>query len=109
MNMLLYQTLAVSKNSQQNNSETVTNEHDKEIPEERFISLEKKTRNYWWTVIKIEIMEYQKITNVSKIQNKIIQEQLKMRMIKKYLKKYLKKDIYHQRKDKKILTNLILI
>ena len=46
MNMLLYQTLAVSKNSQQNNSETVTNEHDKEIPEERFISLEKKTRNY---------------------------------------------------------------
>ena len=28
----------VSKNSQQNNSETVTNEHDKEIPKEKYIS-----------------------------------------------------------------------
>ena len=27
-----------SKNSQQNNSETVTNKHDKEIPKERYIS-----------------------------------------------------------------------
>ena len=32
--------LWVSKNSQQNNSETVTNEHDKEIPKERYISPE---------------------------------------------------------------------
>ena len=31
----------VSKNSQQNNSETASNEHDKEIPKERYISLEK--------------------------------------------------------------------
>ena len=30
----------VSKNSQQNNSEAVTNEHDKEIPKERHISLD---------------------------------------------------------------------
>ena len=30
----------VSKNSQQNNSETVTNENDKEIPRERYISPE---------------------------------------------------------------------
>ena len=30
----------VSKNSQQNNSETVTNKHDKEIPKERYISPE---------------------------------------------------------------------
>ena len=30
----------LSKNSQQNNSETVTNEHDKEIPKERYVSLE---------------------------------------------------------------------
>ena len=29
-----------SKNPQQNNSEAVTNEHDKEIPKERYISLE---------------------------------------------------------------------
>ena len=32
----------VSKNSQQHNSETVTNEHDKEIPKERHISPEKR-------------------------------------------------------------------
>ena len=47
--MLLYQTLAVSNNSQQNNSETVTNEHDKEIPKERYISkkiLIGKTKKY---------------------------------------------------------------
>ena len=31
----------VSKNSQQNNSETVTNEHDKEIPKERYITAQK--------------------------------------------------------------------
>ena len=35
----------VSKNSQQNNSETVTNEHDKEIPKERYIS-RRKTQTY---------------------------------------------------------------
>ena len=32
----------LSKNSQQNNSETVTNEHDKEIPKERYVSLEER-------------------------------------------------------------------
>ena len=35
----------VSKNSQQNNSETVINENHKEMPKERYIS-RKKTRNY---------------------------------------------------------------
>ena len=30
------------KNSQQNNSETVTNKHDKEIPKERYISPEER-------------------------------------------------------------------
>ena len=30
----------VSENSQQNHSETVINEHDKEIPEERYVSPE---------------------------------------------------------------------
>ena len=34
----------VSKNSQQNNSETVTNENDKEIPKELYIYLQKKDR-----------------------------------------------------------------
>ena len=32
----------VSRNSQQNNSETVTNKHDKYIPKERHISPEKR-------------------------------------------------------------------
>ena len=44
--------IKLSKNSQQNNSETVANEHDKELPEERYITL-KKTKNYWWFKIKI--------------------------------------------------------
>ena len=35
----------VSKNSEQNNSDTVINEHDKEIPKERYIS-RRKTENY---------------------------------------------------------------
>ena len=30
------------KNSQQNNSETVTNEHDKEIPKEKYLSSEER-------------------------------------------------------------------
>ena len=32
----------VSNNSQQNNSETVTNVHDKEIPKERYVSPEER-------------------------------------------------------------------
>ena len=32
----------VLKNSQQNNSETVTNEHDKEIPKEKYLSSEER-------------------------------------------------------------------
>ena len=35
----------VSKNSQQNSSETVTNENDQEIPKERYIS-RRKTKIY---------------------------------------------------------------
>ena len=36
----------VSKNSQQNNTETVTNKHDKKIPKERYASLEER-QSYW--------------------------------------------------------------
>ena len=36
------------KNSQQNNSETVTNEHDQERPIERYVSPEKKAVNCGW-------------------------------------------------------------
>ena len=31
-----------SENSRNNNSETITNEHDKEIPKERFVSPEER-------------------------------------------------------------------
>ena len=34
----------VLRNSQQNNSETVSNEHDKEIPKERYISPEERQK-----------------------------------------------------------------
>ena len=34
----------ILRNSQQNNSETVTNEHYKEIPKERYISLEERQK-----------------------------------------------------------------
>ena len=36
--------LHISKNSRQNNSETVKNEHDKEVPNERYISPEKRQK-----------------------------------------------------------------
>ena len=43
----------VSEDLQRINSETVTNEHDKEIPKERDISSgKKKKENYWWSQIK---------------------------------------------------------
>ena len=37
---------AANKNIQQNNLETVINENNKEITKERYMSTEKKTRNY---------------------------------------------------------------
>ena len=40
-----------------------------------------------------------RITKVQKVDNKVIQRQLQMRMIKKYLKK----DKYLQKKDNKLL------
>ena len=41
---MLIKSWGISKNIQQNNSETVTNEHDKEIPEERFIPPEERQK-----------------------------------------------------------------
>ena len=40
------------RNSQQNNSETVINEHDSKIPKEKYVSAEER-RNYWLTEIRI--------------------------------------------------------
>ena len=75
-NKIANKIITLSKYSQQNNSETVTNENNKEIPKERYISLEKRQK----------IIDNLRLT-------KIIQRQLQMRMIKKYLKEYLKKEI----------------
>ena len=41
-NQIYYRITKASKNPQQNISETVTNEHDKEIPKERYMSPEKR-------------------------------------------------------------------
>ena len=41
-NEIAIKITGVSQNLQQNNSETVTNEHDKQIPQERYISPEKR-------------------------------------------------------------------
>ena len=52
----------ISKDSQQNNSETVTNEYDKEIPKEDIFLQNKGKKllmNWDWNSI---IKEYQKIT-----------------------------------------------
>ena len=38
----------ISKNSQQSNSETNTNKHDKEISKERYISPKERQKNYSW-------------------------------------------------------------
>ena len=42
-----------SKGPQQNNSETVTNEHYEQVPKERYISPKERQKNYWHTEIKI--------------------------------------------------------
>ena len=41
-NEIAIKITGVSQSLQQNNSETVTNEHDKQIPQERYISPEKR-------------------------------------------------------------------
>ena len=81
----------VSKNSQQNNSDRVSNEHDKEMPKERYIS-RTKTRNY----CELRLKQYNK--GISKNYKKIIQRQLTM--IKK-CKRYMSPE-----KRQKIIDNL---
>ena len=98
--------MKVSKNSPQNNLEIVTNEHNKEIPKERYIPSEKKKE----IIDELRFKQYNNGTSaksqkLQKIRKKIIQKQLQMRMIKKYLKK----DIHLQEKDKKLVIILILI
>ena len=52
---MLIKSQKFQKILQENNSETVTNEHDKELLKERYISPQKKTRNYWWSKIEIRV------------------------------------------------------
>ena len=80
----------VSKDLQQKDLETVANEHGKEIPKKRYVSPEESQE------ISDELRLKQYGNEISKNHNKIIQRQLQMRMIKK--------DIYLQKKDKKLLT-----
>ena len=91
----------VSKNSQEINSETVTNEHDEEIPNEKYISPEERQEII--DELKLKLKYNNKISennkSFKKIHNKIIQKKLQIRMIKKYLKK----DIYLQKKGNKLL------
>ena len=56
----------VSKKVQQNNSEAVTNEHDKEISKERYISSEERHKiiEDLKLLYNSIIMEYQKIINM---------------------------------------------
>ena len=48
----------ISRNLQKNNSETVTNENEKEIPKERYISPEKRKKMYWWLEIKTVVQKW---------------------------------------------------
>ena len=43
-NIIADKTMKVSKNAQQNNLEAVTNDHDKEIPKERYTSPEERQK-----------------------------------------------------------------
>ena len=83
----------VSKNSQQNKLEIVKNGHDKELPKERYVSQEERQE------IIDELTLKQCGNDISKNHNKTIQKKLQMRTIKKYLKK----NIYLQKKDRKLL------
>ena len=84
-----------SKNSQQNNSETVINKHDKEIPKEDiYISPEER-------IVIIDELRLKQSQSFKKFIK--IQRQLLMKIIKKCLKKYLKKDISLQKKDRRLL------
>ena len=68
--------------------EIFTNEHDKEMPKEIYVSLERGQEINDKLYNKNSIMvQYHKTIKFQKIHNKIIERQLQIRMIKKYLNK----------------------
>ena len=58
--------IKVSKNSHENDSEKVTNQHDKEIPKGKDVSPEERQEIIDELRLKGIIMEYQKVLKVSK-------------------------------------------
>ena len=67
-NIIANKIAKVSKYWQENDSEAVTYEHDKEIPNDTKIYISRRKReNYWWKDIRYNssiTMEYQKIINL---------------------------------------------
>ena len=52
-NKMANKITGTSKGPQQNNSETVTNEHYEQVPKERYISPKERQKSSWQTEIKI--------------------------------------------------------
>ena len=98
--------MGVLKNSQQNNSETVTNDHYKEILKEKYLSLQERQE----IIYELRLKQYndgvsKKKQEFQKIHIKIIQRKLQMRVIKKCQKK----NIFLWKKDRNLLIILVLI
>ena len=64
-NKIADKTTEVPKDLQQNNSETVTNEHDKEIPKDKCVSSEKRQNITDELTLKQYNNVYQKVTKFS--------------------------------------------
>ena len=113
----------VSKNPRQNNSETVIDEHDneipKKIPKERYIFPEKRRKNYWWS--EINIIVYQKAAETTddlignKIANKFLgvsnnsQQNNSETVTNEYDKEIPKERCISPEQRQKIIDNLRLI
>ena len=96
-NKITNKITCVSKTSRENSSETVTNKYDKEIPKERYISPEKRQEII--DDLRLECQNIKKSQRFRKHHNKIVQKHLQIRIIKRHLKK----DMYLQKKDRKLL------
>ena len=85
---MLIELQKLKKNSQQNNSETVTNEYDKETLKKDMYLLKRDKKLLMIENYLLRLKEYDnEISKNQKILSKIIQKHFQMRMIQKYLKK----------------------
>ena len=87
-----------SKILQQNNLETVTNEHDQEIPKERYVSPEERQESIDEMRVKIYNDGIKKILKVSKNLETVTNE-----YDKEIPNIYIYIYIYHQKRDRKLL------